>query len=344
MLSRSAIYPFVTLGLLSLSESVLVGQAVTSHYHVTAQIPIGKAQPADFLAVDPAHRRLYGAGDKVIDIDKDSVIGTAPGGAAGGYVFAPDLNRGLARNGTLFDLTTLRVVGKVSGSGDASVYDPVTHRAFLLEDTTTVVDMTTGQVVAKTTFGPELESAVADGQGKLFINREDSAILTKVDAKTLAVDARYPIPECGSAKGLSMDRVTRRLFVGCRFAFVVVNADDGTVVARIPVVGQADANAFDPATRLVFNPNGGSGGVVVIHEDTPDHYSVVDTVRVENEGSLALDETTHKLYVRYSRFLGKPITIPPDVVKAAMQGTPIPARYTRIDMQRTRLMIVVLAP
>jgi hypothetical protein len=41
-------------------------------------------------------------GDKVIDVDNDSVIGTVAGGG-GGYAIAADQNRGLVRDGVLFN-------------------------------------------------------------------------------------------------------------------------------------------------------------------------------------------------------------------------------------------------
>lgn len=323
---------------LVLSAISLPAQEQSTHYHVVGDVTIGKGEQADFLSVDPVHHRLYGAGNAVVDLTSDHVVHGAPGGAAGGYAIAPDLNRGLARNGVLFDLSTLAVVGKVAGHGDASVYDPVTHRAFLIDDTTTVVDLTTDQVVGTVSIGHGLESAVADGQGKIFINEEHTATLIRLDARSLAVEARYPIGDCGNAKALAMDRGTRRLFVGCRFAFVALNADDGTVVGRIPVAGQADANAFDSSTKLVFSPNGGGKGVVIIHEDAPDRYSILDTVMVENEGSAALDDVTHKLYLRYGH-LPKPIKIP-----YADVTSPEAVAFVSRAMRQMRLMIAVLAP
>ena len=140
--------------------------ATTPHYHVVTRIPVGKladGYSADFIIIDPVHRRLYGLGNTIIDIDKDRVVDSIPGKSAGGYALATDVGSGLARNGTRFDLATAHVTGHVDGSGDASVYDPGTHRAFMLDDTVTVVDMQTGTVVTKTAIAPKLESGVPDG-------------------------------------------------------------------------------------------------------------------------------------------------------------------------------------
>src|SRR5664279_5572946 len=122
------------------AASTLAAQG--GHYHVVKKLTLGVMR-ADYLIVDPVGRRLYGLGDRVIDVDKDTVIGTVVGGG-GGYAIAVDQNRGLVRNGTLFDLKTLAVTGHVDASGDGSRYDPITHRAFIWEDKDAwVVDMKT---------------------------------------------------------------------------------------------------------------------------------------------------------------------------------------------------------
>jgi DNA-binding beta-propeller fold protein YncE len=277
--------------------------AAAPHYHIVTRIAIGKladGYSADFIAIDPVHRRLYGLGNTIVDIDHDRVVDSIPGKSAGGYALAPDLGSGLARNGTQFDLANAKVTGHVDGRGDASVYDPVTHRAFMLDDTVTVVDMRTGAVVTKAPIAPKLESGVSDGAGHLYINREDSSIVTKVDARTLAVEARYPIPDCKAAQGLSFDAAHKRLFLGCDKELVVVNADNGAVVSRIPVAGHADQNAFDPSTQLAFNANRPDSTLVIVHEDAPDHYSIIDTIKTGGGArSLAVDPKTHKVYAFY---------------------------------------------
>ena len=58
-----------------------------------------------------------------------------PGGG-GGYAIAHDLNRGLVRNGTVFNLATLAVEGHVDAHGDGIRYEPVTRRAFTWEGRT----------------------------------------------------------------------------------------------------------------------------------------------------------------------------------------------------------------
>ncbi len=245
-------------------------------------------------------RRLYGLGDKVVDVDHDSVIGSVVGGG-GGYALASDLDRGFVRNGTLFDLRTLAVTGHVDAHGDGIRYDPVTHRAFTWEGTDAwVIDMKTGTLITKGTLGDGLESGVADGRGKLFLNVEDSGFIQRDDAATLKIEATYRIAHCGHAQGLSMDTQTRRLFMACDTEMVVVNADNGAVVTRIGVPSRADENCFDPVTRMAFNPNRADSTMTVVHEESPEQFVVVGKVPTGGAArTCAEDQKTHKVYVFY---------------------------------------------
>jgi hypothetical protein len=292
--ARASLFALVA----TLVSSALSAQA--PNYHVVKRIDLGSAR-ADYIIVDPVGRRLYGLGDKVIDVDRDTVIGSVEGGG-GGYAIASDQNRGVVRNGTVFDLKTLAVTGHVDAKGDGSRYDPVTKRAFIWVDKDAwVVDMTTGKLITKSTIGDGLESAVADGKGKLFANIEDKGAVERVDTKTLKIEATYTIPKCGRAQGLSMDLPSRRLFMACDTEMVVVNADDGNIVSRIRVPSRADENCYDPGTKLAFNPNRADSTMTVVHEDSPSAFSVVQKVATGGGArTCALDETTHKVYVFYT--------------------------------------------
>jgi len=286
----------------ALAAVTLVGAAATAHaqqYHVVKTIDIGPAR-ADYIIIDPIGRRLYGLGDKVVDVDNDAIVGTVEGGG-GGYVIDHEDNRGLVRNGTLFDLKTLAVTGHLDIRADGSRYDPVTHRGFLWEGKNGwVVDMRTGKLVSTTMIGDGLESAAADDKGKLYAAIEDKGGLEQFDTRKLTIDKTWDIPGCGRAQGLTMDTRTRRVFMACDTEVVVVNANDGNVVSRIKVPSRADMNCFDPTTKLVFNPNRADSTLTVIHEDSPDKYTVVEKVP-EGGGArtCAVDEKTHKVYVFY---------------------------------------------
>jgi hypothetical protein len=54
---------------------------------------------------------------------------------------------------------------------------------------------------------------------------------------------------------------------------------------------------YDTETKMVFNSNG-EGSVTVIRQDSPDTYSVVETVKtLPRAKTMALDPKTHKLFL-----------------------------------------------
>ena len=273
--------------------------AQSQHYHIVKTIDLGPTR-ADYVIIDPIGRRLYGLGDKVIDVDKDAIAGTVEGGG-GGYIIDHEDNRGLVRNGTLFDLKTLAVTGHLDIKADGSQYDHATHRGFAWVDKDGwVVDMRTGKMITKTMIGDGLESGVADGHGKLFANIEDAGAIEQFDTRSYKIEKTYPVTGCGHAQGLSMDTQTRRLFMACDTDMVVMNADNGNVVTRVKVPSRSDMNCFDPVAKLAFNPNRADSTVTVVHEDSPDKFTVVEKPATGGAArTCAVDSKTHKLYVFY---------------------------------------------
>ena len=78
----------------------------------------------------------------------------------------------------------------------------------------------------------------------------------------------------------------------------VMDADTGKVVATVPIGEGVDATWFDPGTKYVFNSCGQDGVLTVIHEDSPDKYTVVENVKTEKGArTMALNPKTHMVYL-----------------------------------------------
>jgi len=59
-------------------------------------------------------------------------------------------------------------------------------------------------------------------------------------------------------------------------------------------------NCFDASTKLAFNPNRVDSTMTVVHEDSPDKFTVVQTAETGGGArTCAVDEKTHKVYVFY---------------------------------------------
>jgi DNA-binding beta-propeller fold protein YncE len=254
----------------------------------------------------------------VLDADSGEVKGTIPDTqGVHGIAVAPDLGRGFTSNGrantvTVFDLKTLKSLGEVKTgrNPDAIVYDAATKRVFTSDGGSagmTVIDAAEGKAVGTVELGGRPEFIAADGSGNVFVNLEDKNILVKVDGRKMAVLERWPLAPGETPTGLSMDTKTQRLFVGCRNKLlVVVNAQDGKVVAKQPIGEGVDATAFDPETGLIFS-SCADGTVTVVHEDGPDKYTVVETIKTKPRAkTMALDPKTHKLFLPSAEFKADP--------------------------------------
>lgn len=281
-------------------------------YNVVKKIPIPGEGSWDYLTVDEAARRLYvshGTQVEVIDVDSLAIVGHIPNTqGVHGIAIAPEQGRGFVSDGktstvTIFDLKTLKSIADVptGQKPDAIIFDPATSRVFAFNggsNSATAIDATSGKVAGTVDLGGGPEFAAADGTGFVYDNLEDESLVLRIDSRKLAVEKRWPTAPCASPSSMAMDRANRRLFLGCRSkVMAVMNADTGQVITTLPIGDHVDATAFDEATKLIFNSNG-EGTITVIHQDGPDKYSVVETVKtLPRAKTMALDPKTHRLFL-----------------------------------------------
>src|SRR5271157_4923293 len=288
-----------------------------SGYHVIKTVPVGGEGFWDYLAVDSSGRRLYishGTHVQVMDTDSYALVGDIPDTqGVHGIALAPELGRGFTSNGrannvTIFDLKTLKTLGTVSAgtNPDAIVYDGVTKRVFTMNgrsSNATAINAADGTGAGTVELGGRPEFAAADGKGSIYVNIEDKSELVQFDAQKLNVLNRWPLAPCEEPSGLAMDLKGRRLFAGCgNKMMAVVDADTGKVIAT-PAIGQGvDANRFDPETNYAFASNG-EGTLTVVHEDSPDKFSVVENVPTKRSArTMALDMKTHNIFLAAADF------------------------------------------
>jgi DNA-binding beta-propeller fold protein YncE len=287
--------------------------AAHAEYHIATSIPIGGEGGWDYLEPDPIGRRLYVSHEKhvvVIDMDTLKVVGDVPDSPGmGGVAFSRELNRGFTANGDedtvgVFELSTLTPLTKWKTTGkrpNQIAYEPTTQRVFSFNSTgrnVTVFDAKTGQVLSTIDVDGRTEFYAMDGKGMLYDSLQDKATVIAIDAKAMKVLATYPLAPHAQPAGTTMDPKTRRLFVACRSkSFLVLDADTGRILQAFPIGERNDAAKFDPGTRLAFASNA-DGTLAVIHEDGPNQFTLVQTLRTEyGDHTMAVDVKTHRLFV-----------------------------------------------
>jgi DNA-binding beta-propeller fold protein YncE len=282
-------------------------------YHVTNTYKVGGDGGWDYLTADAEARRVYisrGTHVMVMDADSGKSVGDiADTQGVHGIALAPDLGRGFTSNGregtvTIFDIKTLATGNKVKvgDNPDAILYDPATKRVFTFNgrsQDSTAIDGATGKVLGTIKLDGKPEFAASDAKGEVFVNIEDKSEIQVIDPNKLQVTAKWPLAPCTEPSGLSIDRKNRRLFVGCdNKMMAVVDADSGKVLAT-PAIGEGvDATTFDPETGLAFASCGVDGVLTVVKEESPDKFSVAETVTTQKGArTLALDARTHNIFV-----------------------------------------------
>jgi hypothetical protein len=288
-----------------------------SGYKVIKTIPVGGEGGWDYLYVDSDARRVYvsrGTHVVVLNADTYEVVGDIPDTqGVHGIAVASDLGRGFTSNGradnvTIFDLKTLKFTGttKTDANPDAIAYDPVSKRVFTFNGrgkNTTAINAADGTVAGTLALGGKPEFAAVDGKGSIFVNNEDTSELIQIDSQKITETHRWPLAPCKSPSGLAMDQKNRRLFSVCdEKVMAVVNADTGKVVATPAICEGPDASAFDPSTGYAF-ASCGDGNLTVIHEDSPDKFTVVENVPTKRSArTMGLDLKTHNIFLAAADF------------------------------------------
>jgi len=95
----------------------------------------------------------------------------------------------------------------------------------------------------------------------------------------------------------------------------VVDANSGKVVTTQPIGKGVDAAEFDPDRNLVYFSSG-DGTMAVFHEDTPDKYTLVESVKTQSGArTMAVDRKTGRAFLSVAEFGPGP---------EAKAGTPTP--------------------
>jgi YVTN family beta-propeller protein len=243
------------------------------------------------------------------------VIGEiAPMNGIHGIAIVPQLKRGFITAGSdravvEFDVDSLKITKVITGLGvkpDAIEYDPETQRIYVANGSSggvTVIDPAKGEIVATVPIEGKLEGMAFDGKGRLFVNTENKSMIQVIDTHTLKPVASWPIAPVEGGTGLAIDVSSHRLFSsGGNNMLAVVDSDTGTVIAT-PAIGEdPDGDAFDAANGLIFTSNM-VGTLTVLHEDSPNAYSLVQTVPTAlGARTISLDPKTGRVFLSTGKF------------------------------------------
>ena len=276
---------------------VLLAANVTAQtdtpYKVLYTAQIMGSGGTDYVYADNDARRVYvpRAGNTyVFDLDSHKYIGTITNISGHGVAIDTATHHGISSSSPLgmFDTETMqRIKGiQVQGRPDGILREPFTGKILILSHVApsiTLIDPKDGTVAGTIDVGGAMEQAQSDGQGKLYLDVEDQNKIAVVDMKTSKVITKYDLGDKGEGPaGLGLDVKNHVLFAMCHSGnCVVLNADDGKILATLPIGNGTDGGGFNPNTMEAWSSQR-DGTLTIIKENSPTSFAVEQTVETKS--------------------------------------------------------------
>jgi DNA-binding beta-propeller fold protein YncE len=183
---------------------------------------------------------------------------------------------------------------------DGLAYDPTTQRVWVTNETggtETVLDTTTGQVVATVDVGGDAGNVAYDPAGRILVAVQSRDQVVVVDPNTFTVTQRIDIPGCQHPHGLTLDADHRVGFIACDGNATLHTLDLDTYQTSNPqqVGDTPDVLAFDPGNARLYVA-AESGTVTVLTENNRQLTVLGRDHLADGAHVVAVDPTTHRTY------------------------------------------------
>lgn len=301
-------------------------------YRMIASVSGGEADGLwDYATIDGPARRLYLAQDGVTVLDLDTgkvtphfVIGRTFRGLGMSHQ-AMSVNNGRtlavsdagANSVDFFDARTGRLVSEVTlgpvveknwRNPDSLLYEPASKLLIAVSGDSGNLSLIDTKAFAKRgeirVGKGRLETAAADGAGRVYVNEEETGQIAVVDVAKRRVVAEFPMRDCTEPTGLVYDSTDQMVISACSNGFVkLIGVDGGEEIASIKVGAGADGLVFDPMRHALFSFGGEDGTLSVITVHGRRHIALAQTLKTRPGGRLgALDPKTGRIYIPVASF------------------------------------------
>jgi DNA-binding beta-propeller fold protein YncE len=176
---------------------------------------------------------------------------------------------------------------KVAIDADSIAYDPATSYLYVVNggreaktpySLISVIDTNNSKKLRDIKIpNNHVEAIVLEKNGsRMFINITGKDSVGVMDRNKDTLSATWPLP-AGDKLNVAMafDEANHRLFVVTRNPgkLIVLNSDDGKVIADLPAVGMVDDAAYDAQHKRIYLA--GDGRLDVFEQKDPDHYEIL---------------------------------------------------------------------
>jgi DNA-binding beta-propeller fold protein YncE len=285
------------LALFALAASSLAQEKLPLKQVATIPLPGLKDGDFDHFAPDVEGHRLFLTDEEnnkvdVLDTNSNKRIHTMDDvQAPHAILFRKDLKRlfvveGDASAVKVYDSDTFKPVGeiKVAIDADSIAYDPATKYLYVVSggreahtpySLISVIDTHNLKKLRDIQINSDhIEAIVLEKSGpRMFMNITGKNAVGVMDRNKSELTATWPLPAGDKLNvAMALDEANHRLFVVARNPgkLIVLNSDDGKVIADIPAVGMVDDAAYDPQYKRIYLA--GDQFLDVFEEKDPDHY------------------------------------------------------------------------
>ncbi|HET7564388.1 MAG TPA: YncE family protein, partial [Gemmatimonadaceae bacterium] len=285
----------------------------------------GPASRFDYQSIDAPHHRRYiahlGAGVMVIFDTKArrvlATVGDVPrvtgvlAVPATGHVYASAAG---AHRVAVIDASTLRIVAQLGDITfpDGIAYAPDAGRVFVSDEAgrrELVIDARTNQVVTRIPLGGEAGNTQYDPVARrVLVAVQTRNQLVAIDPQGDTIIARFDLRGADHPHGVYIDAPRRLAFVANEgnATLLVVDLRSMQVTSTFPLGDDPDVLAFDPGLRRLYVASE-SGVISVFDESDEGALQSKGTYRAPHAHSVAVDPTTHLVYLPLQNVGGRPV-------------------------------------
>jgi DNA-binding beta-propeller fold protein YncE len=270
-----------------------VSSAQSGFYKIVNSAKFMGTGGTDYVYADNDDRQLYvPRGNQVLVFDLDTLkpTGAVTNARAHGVAVDPKSGHGFCSSSpvVMWDTKTLETKKTIAVEGrpDGILFEPLTERIYVLSHSApnaTVIEGKDGSIAGTIDLGGAPEQAASDGNGRLYVDIESADKIAVVDVNALKVITNYSLAgKGGEPGGLGLDAKNHILFAMCHDpqTCVVLSADDGRILATLPIGRGTDGGGFNPATMEAFSSQG-DGTLTIIKEKSPTEFEVEQTVETK---------------------------------------------------------------
>lgn len=269
---------------------------------LVATIPLPGLKDGDFdhFATDVDGHRLFLTAEEndkveVLDTNSNQRIHTMQDiKAPHAILFRKDLKKlfvveGDASAVKVYDSETYKPLGevKVAIDADSIAYDPATSYLYVVNggreahtpySLISVIDTNNSKKLRDIKIlSNHLEAVVLEKSGpRMFLNITGKDAVGVMDRNKSVLSATWPLPPGDKLNvAMAFDEPNHRLFVVTRNPgkLVVLNSDNGKVIADLPAVGLVDDAVYDAQHKRLYLA--GDQFLDVFEQKDPDHYALL---------------------------------------------------------------------